>query len=167
MKCQKQVLGDVFRVISIFFCKHLWRASDCFFWLMPYIYRIGIRRNDSNFKFLATGVAIWKFENHYKIENSSCFKIHGVGIQNDRIRTTITTQQTKKYLSLSAWENVRKLFIPVQLIIMPNSWGFYSISRPSKLRSFFRLLNTHIRYFQATWILSFVKVFQIFKLRPW
>ena len=41
-----------------------------------------------------------------------------MGIQNNRIRTTITTQQTKKDLSLSARENVRKLFKSVQPIIM-------------------------------------------------
>ena len=60
--------------------------------------------------FLATGL---------QFENSSCLKVPDVGIQNDRSRTTITTQQTeKKNLSLSARENVRKLFKSVQPIIM-------------------------------------------------
>ena len=35
-------------------------------------------------------------KNLNKSENSSSLKVPDVGIQNDRIRTTITTQQTKK-----------------------------------------------------------------------
>ena len=58
----------------------------------------------------------------------------------------------------------------------PNSYKLKSISWSSKLKSFFRLLrcdrgsnavvlNTHIGYFQRTWIFTFLKVFQIFNYR--
>ena len=53
-------------------------------------------KKKSNFKFLATGLPFENLKNLNKSENSSCLKVPNVGIQNDRIQTTITTQQTGK-----------------------------------------------------------------------
>ena len=85
-----------------------------------------------------------------------------MGIQNDRIRTTITAQQYKnKNLSLSDPEIVRKLSI-----CTPDQYdqileGFGQFLCPAEFVFFFHLLrcdrgsnavvlNTHIGYFRAT-----------------
>ena len=75
----------------------------------------------------------------------------------------------KNDLSLSARGNVRKLFKSVQLIIMTKFEQFLSMGTSDLFLlccdhgSNAVVLNTHIWYFWATWILTFVKIFQIFK----
>ena len=61
-----------------------------------YIYRIGIQRKKFKYQTSSYRGGHEYLKNLNKIENQSCLKVPDVGIQYDRIRATITMQQTEK-----------------------------------------------------------------------
>ena len=64
--------------------------------VLLYIQNRNPKKKNQISNFQLPGSPFENLKNLNKSKNSSCLKVPDVGIQNDRIRTTITMQQTKK-----------------------------------------------------------------------